>query len=525
MGTILNRTLTAIAAILLALPASWAQNDSEWDDVYVTRKQSRKERQERKNRDRHAYEDAGEVYYYEDYDDDYDYDIDRYNGRYQNQDEEETYNSKLRYNKKKKRLGRYSSRLSRFHSNSAVVVVDGAYGVDVYYNDGHYELYSELDPYDYYYDRCNIVSIGINWGRPGWYSSWDYYYDRWFFGSFYPWYHTYPPFHWGNHRFWGYRPHFRWGWGNYGYGYNHGYHDGFLDGYYSGYYGIGGYAGYYDPYEGIHISRKDLYPNGRSGGLRGQTSVLPANAPTRNSGNQTIASRNSGLSASSAQGTLNRNYNRGAFWNGNVYRQQDQSKLSAQPERNYNRRDLNINRSDRPIQRFDEPIRNNQSNVVTRPERNYNRRDLNINRSDRPIQRFDEPIRNNQSNVVTRPERNYNRRDLNINRNDRPIQRFNEPIRSNQGSVITRPERSINRQDLNINRNDSPIRRYEEPSRNISRPERNSSSFDRPVQRYEAPVRSNSSSSFDRPERNNSQTNSSSFNRNGGGNASSLGRR
>lgn len=174
----------------------------------------------------------------------------------------------------KQGIGQYSKRISRFHNPATIYIYDSG-DVDVYYNgDGTYSVYSYPDRYDYVQDRYNPIGITVNLWSPGWYSSWDYYYDHMRYSSWYPWYsNRYPyPYSWGGYGYWGPSVWYThpWSWGSgawygygwphrgygYGHGYGHGYHDGFWDGY---------YAGIYDPYYGRYVDRSTYYSDGRLG--------------------------------------------------------------------------------------------------------------------------------------------------------------------------------------------------------------------------------------------------------------------
>lgn len=172
-----------------------------------------------------------------------------------------------------KGVGKYSRRIMRFHNPATVYIYDSD-NVDVYYKeDGTYGIYNYPDRYDYVADRYNPVGISINLWSPGWYPSWDYYYDYMWASPWYPWYtnrYSYP-YSWGGYNYWGpsiwYTNPWSWGgsyWYGYyphygGYGYGAGYNHGYWDGYYAGSYGI------YDPYYGNYVKPSTYYSNGRLG--------------------------------------------------------------------------------------------------------------------------------------------------------------------------------------------------------------------------------------------------------------------
>ena len=218
----------------------------------------------------------------------------------------------------KKGVGKYSRRISRFHNPATVYIYDSD-NVDVYYDeDGTYGIYNYPDRYDYVADRYNPVGISINLWSPGWYSSWDYYYDYMWYSSWYPWYtNRYPyPYSWGGYGYWGpsiwYTNPWSWGgsyWYGYyphygGYGYGAGYNHGYWDGYYAGSYGI------YDPYYGRYVKPSTYYSNGRLG-----SSYYDSSNPRATRGNQGTLSGNA-RRGSLDQSTYSRNEvaDRGNFW-------------------------------------------------------------------------------------------------------------------------------------------------------------------------------------------------------------------
>ena len=221
----------------------------------------------------------------------------------------------------KKGVGKYSRRIMRFHNPATVYIYDSD-NVDVYYDeDGTYGIYTYPDRYDYVADRYNPVGISINLWSPGWYSSWDYYYDYMWYSSWYPWYtNRYPyPYSWGGYGYWGpsiwYTNPWSWGgsyWYGYyphygGYGYGAGYNNGYWDGYYAGSYGI------YDPYYGSYVKPSTYYSNGRLG-----SSYYDSSNPRASRGNQGTLS---GLSGNARRGSLDQSTysrnevaDRGNFW-------------------------------------------------------------------------------------------------------------------------------------------------------------------------------------------------------------------
>lgn len=217
----------------------------------------------------------------------------------------------------KKGVGKYSRRIMRFHNPATVYIYDSD-NVDVYYDeDGTYGIYNYPDRYDYVADRYNPVGISINLWSPGWYSSWDYYYDYMWYSSWYPWYtNRYPyPYSWGGYGYWGpsiwYTNPWSWGgsyWYGYyphygGYGYGAGYNNGFWDGY---------YAGIYDPYYGNYVNPSTYYSNGRLGSRyydRGNSSN-----PRATRGNQGTLSGNARRGSLDQSTSRNEVANRGNFW-------------------------------------------------------------------------------------------------------------------------------------------------------------------------------------------------------------------
>lgn len=489
-------------SILLAAPVVKAQDDT-WDDVYSTRSQRNKNRQsvlereraqeERERKEREAWErqireqqraweedeedssTRGNYYYYGDDEYDYnEYDVDRYNGRNGRDkyaDNDRRYKDKKPYGRSKKRLGKYGSRLARFHSPT-VIVIDGAYGVDVYYNDSYYTIYDNCGRYSYYDDYYNPVAIGLNWRRPGWwYSSWDFFYDYWFFQSYYPWYSAYPPIHWGPYRFWGYRPHpaYAWypsGWRYSGWGYGAGYHNGYYDGFYTGYY-YGATGGIYDPYDGVYYRPARQYAYGRSAGKRqlNQSRSSVSNTAAHN-GSITVG----------RDRVRNTNYTRGAYWSEPAKRERAARELGTVDRR----RNLN----------------SRTTTTTTNPDRTRirDRRVLGSNET--------EVYRNDRRSIYERtPSREADRTRIDRSR------RINSSRERDNSRIIRRTDPNISRQSRTV----TPSRRGS--VRSSSRISTNSSrSYERPStssRSYSAPSRSSSGSSS-------SRSSSSSSSRSGG---------
>ena len=273
--------VAAIAALVTAVaPRAYAQ----YDDIYVTpeqnktwqkdykEKEAEREKQREEERKRRAAQAKKEAYLYDAVDENgfSEYEIDAYNRRNgaewdgESARRDDDRKLKVKAKKKKKAPGRYANRIRRFHSDDAIVIVEGdrVYIID---EDGY--CGGDGWGYDDYDDTTvNIfVGVGSGWGgypRFGfsWYDSWfDPWYDPWFSA----WYDPFYPYYRRHYRPWYWSP---WGWGSWGWGrspwrdgYHWGYNDGFWDGYYWG--SSGGH--YYDPYSGSYYRQPRAYSQGR----------------------------------------------------------------------------------------------------------------------------------------------------------------------------------------------------------------------------------------------------------------------
>ena len=256
----LTRSISLLVIVALS-SFMWSAAQVDWDDdVYYVPSQAAQQ----DSRSNNLWGDDKEQYDGQD-------ELDAYNhrGKEYTGERGRSYSS----SQKQKGVGKYSRRIMRFHNPATVYIYDSD-NVDVYYNeDGTYGIYNYPDRYDYVADRYNPVGISINLWSPGWYPSWDYYYDYMWASPWYPWYtnrYSYP-YSWGGYNYWGpsiwYTNPWSWGgsyWYGYyphygGYGYGAGYNHGYWDGYYAGSYGI------YDPYYGNYVKPSTYYSNGRLG--------------------------------------------------------------------------------------------------------------------------------------------------------------------------------------------------------------------------------------------------------------------
>ena len=189
----LTRSISLLVIVALS-SYIWSAAQVDWDDdvYYVPSKASQQD-----NRSNDLWGDAENQYDNQDPLDAYNHRGEEYQGT-----RGQSYSSSQQ---PKKGVGKYSRRIMRFHNPATVYIYDSD-NVDVYYDeDGTYGIYNYPDRYDYVADRYNPVGISINLWSPGWYPSWDYYYDYMWYSSWYPWYtNRYPyPYSWGGYGYWG----------------------------------------------------------------------------------------------------------------------------------------------------------------------------------------------------------------------------------------------------------------------------------------------------------------------------------
>lgn len=251
---LVKRSLLLLGAVLLVTLPAYSQNDDVFgDDIYTSRKASRKQHEQKQTQEWQGQDD--EYVDDEQYATASDKDIDAYNRR-----GGQTYEGKqVAKDEKRKTVrssvpGRYSRRLARFYKPNTIIIsdVDNVYVTD----DGERFAYGD----DYYYDDAPInvyVNVNSPWYDPFPYTAW--------YPSFLGWYNytwNYPWFYYGSHIGWGgYYPGHNWYWS---WGYNP-YHNPYGIGMGWGYYGWGSYYGW-GGYPGPILHHHHYYHNTYSSG-------------------------------------------------------------------------------------------------------------------------------------------------------------------------------------------------------------------------------------------------------------------
>lgn len=328
---------TLIIVASFALAAGGAKAYAQYyDDIYTSPTEARKQREEsnKKAEERRKAEakereirlkaqqqaEEEEAYYYDPVDTNgfTEYEIDAYNRRngtdtvaLRTKAKNQTSKAKASSKKKPTYQSKYAKRISRFHSDDAIVAQRGE-RVYIITDDG-YDGYDEYG-YDYGYGYDGEVNIYITAASlPWYYNSYYPWSDPWFYDPFY--YQGYWGSRYYSHYGWGGWSHCGWGypgcgpsWGN---GYYHGYHDGYYDGYYNGYYAGGGY----DPYSGR------AYQNNYQHGRRSSENFGGRYNDARQAGRISSSSQNYNNGRSNNASGGRKEYDRGTFWTSSANRE------------------------------------------------------------------------------------------------------------------------------------------------------------------------------------------------------------